>query len=58
MGVTRRQFLSYVASVALVTAKTTQAAPDGFFTLGQRDDHGWFMAPDGAPFFSLGACRT
>ena len=34
MGLTRRQFLSYAAIAATARAKTTQAKPDGFFTLG------------------------
>ncbi len=33
---------------------TTQTAPDGFFTLGQRRDHWWLITPAGDPFFSLG----
>ena len=54
MGLTRRQFLSYAAIAATVRAKTTQAKPDGFFTLGRRDDHWLLITPDGEPFFSLG----
>ncbi len=54
MGLTRRQFLSSAAIAATAKAETTQAKPDGFFTLGQRDDHWWLVTPDGKPFFSLG----
>jgi len=35
-------------------AKTTQASPGGFFTLGRRKDHWWLVTPEGRPFFSLG----
>ena len=34
--------------------KTTQSEPEGFFTLGRRKDHWWFITPEGKPFFSLG----
>ena len=54
MGLTRRQFLGYAAIAATAKAKTTQAKPAGFFTVGQRDDHWWLITPDGEPFFSLG----
>ena len=39
---------------AAATARITQAKPDGFFTLGRRDERWWLMTPDGEPFFSLG----
>ncbi|HUT88201.1 MAG TPA: agarase [Thermoguttaceae bacterium] len=29
-------------------------APAGFFTVGQRNGHWWFVAPEGDPFFSIG----
>lgn len=32
----------------------TQPVPDGAFTLGQRNGHWFFIAPDGQPFFSIG----
>lgn len=35
-------------------AKTTQPAPQGFFTLGRRRNHWWLITPDGKPFFTLG----
>lgn len=59
MHLTRRRFLSYGAIAATISrgfsaAKTTQAEPDGFFTLDQRDDHWWLITPGGKPFFSLG----
>ena len=44
--------LSRVA--AAVAAKTTQAEPDGFFSLGQRKDHWWLITPGGKPFFTMG----
>ncbi|MEM8913567.1 MAG: agarase [Planctomycetota bacterium] len=33
---------------------TTQVEPDGYFTLGQRDNHWWLMTPGGEPFFTMG----
>ena len=51
---TRRRLLSFAAAVATAKARTTQAKPDGYFTLGQRDSHWWLITPDGQPFFSLG----
>ncbi|MEM6777050.1 MAG: agarase [Planctomycetota bacterium] len=33
---------------------TTQVEPDGYFTLGQRDNHWWLMTPGGEPFFTIG----
>ncbi|MEM1226338.1 MAG: agarase [Planctomycetota bacterium] len=33
---------------------TTQVEPDGYFTLGQRNDHWWLMTPGGDPFFTMG----
>lgn len=35
-------------------AKSTQADPEGYFTLGFHDNHWWLITPDGRPFFSLG----
>lgn len=43
-----------VTAARLVEAKTTQTEPNGFFTLGQRDNHWWLITPDGKPFFTLG----
>ena len=59
MRLTRRRFLGYSAIAATAgrgasVAKTTQAEPEGFFTLGRRDDHWWLITPAGRPFFSLG----
>ncbi|MCE2468832.1 MAG: hypothetical protein J4G06_12580, partial [Caldilineaceae bacterium] len=54
MGTTRHQVLGDAAVAGMAQAKTTQAQPDGFFTLGRRDNHWWFATPDGEPFFSLG----
>ena len=34
--------------------RTTQTKPDGFFTLGQRKNHWWLIAPEGKPFFTMG----
>ncbi|MEM8717062.1 MAG: agarase, partial [Cyanobacteria bacterium P01_G01_bin.4] len=42
------------AAHATVQAKTTQSNPEGFFTLGKKDNHWWFITPDGDPFFSIG----
>jgi len=40
---------------ALATqTKTTQIKPEGFFTLGQRENHWWLITPEGRPFFSMG----
>ena len=39
---------------AASAAKTTQARPEGFFTLGQRKDHWWLIDPAGKPFFTMG----
>ena len=59
MRLTRRRFLGYSAIAATAgcgvsVAKTTQAEPEGFFTLGRRDDHWWLITPAGRPFFSIG----
>ena len=40
--------------VEAATTKTTQSEPDGFFTLGRRDDHWWLLTPDREPFFTIG----
>lgn len=63
----RREFLKHTAALGagLSTAslsqyalaapiKTTQPEPDGFFTLGKRQDHWWLITPDGEPFFTMG----
>ena len=50
MEFTRRQFLGYAAIAATAKAKTTQGEPDGFFTLGQLDDHWWLITPEEVPF--------
>ena len=34
--------------------KTTQPEADGFFALGERNDHWWLITPDGEPFFTMG----
>ena len=54
MEATRRQVPGDAAVAGMAKAKTTQAQPDGFFTLGRRDNHWWFVTPDGEAFFSLG----
>ena len=54
MEANRRQVLGDAAVAGMVKAKTTQAQPDGFFTLGQRDNHWWLVTPNGESFFSLG----
>ncbi len=33
---------------------TTQIEPEGFFTLGQRNDHWRLITPEGKPFFTMG----
>jgi hypothetical protein len=33
---------------------TTQAEPDGFYRLGQKDGRTWLVTPEGKPFFSIG----
>ncbi|MDE0104708.1 MAG: hypothetical protein OXN89_20225 [Bryobacterales bacterium] len=58
MLLTRRSLLA--GALALpeshrpLAAQTTQAAPEGFFTLGQRTGRWWLITPAGDPFFSLG----
>jgi hypothetical protein len=44
--------LSQIAQAA--PTKTTQAEPDGFFTVGQRDGHWWLITPEGKSFFTIG----
>ena len=34
------------ASAAVEAAATTQSEPEGFFTLGERDGHGWLITPN------------
>ncbi|MGK0239130.1 MAG: hypothetical protein ACI92G_002600, partial [Candidatus Pelagisphaera sp.] len=47
--------LSPLSRLAAADAvKTTQLETDGFFTLGQKDDHWWLIDPEGNPFFTLG----
>ncbi|MEM8484636.1 MAG: agarase [Bacteroidota bacterium] len=65
--VRRRQFLQsgltltagltlapFSLQAAAEKIKTTQIAPAGFFTLGQRNDHWWLITPDDRPFFTMG----
>lgn len=40
--------------VEAAAVKTTQPEPDGFFTLGRRNQHWWLITPDGTPFFTIG----
>ncbi len=54
MGANRHQVSGGAAVAGTVRTQTTQAQPDGFFTLGRRDDHWWLVTSDGKPFFSLG----
>ena len=60
MPFTRRRFLASAAALGAgatrraAGARTTQADPEGFFSLDQRDGHWWFVTPEGTPFFSLG----
>lgn len=42
------------SAAAAEPAKTTQTAPDGFFTLAKTDGRWFFLTPDRKPFFSLG----
>lgn len=44
--------LSQFAQAAPST--TTQPEPEGYFTLGKRNDHWWLITPDGKPFFTMG----
>lgn len=46
--------LRLVSQEASLTRATTQLEPEGFFTLGQRQGHWWFVDPRGKPFFSVG----
>ena len=58
----RRDFLlSTAASLPLIAAgeqslraETTQTQPDGFFTLGKRDQRWWLLTPYRDRFFSMG----
>ncbi len=58
----RRTFIAAaVAGSCLATRErlapaggTTQPEPDGFFTLGERKGHWFFIDPAGRPFFSVG----
>ena len=54
METTRGQVPGAAAVAGMAQAQTTQAQPDGFFTLGWRDSHWWLITPEGEPFFSLG----
>ncbi len=60
MAVTRRQFLNSASALCASAGRggsavrTTQVEAEGFFTLGRRSDHWWFITPDEVPFFSLG----
>jgi hypothetical protein len=61
-GLDRRHFLASAMALGSSAAawpfaaasKTTQLEPEGFFTLGQRKGHWWFLTPEARPFFSLG----
>ncbi len=46
--------LRLVSQETASTRATTQLEPEGFFTLGQWQDHWWFVDPRGKPFFSIG----
>lgn len=58
----RREFLVATAASLPVAvaggesmrAETTQVQPDGFFTLGTRDQRWWLLTPEGKRFFSMG----
>jgi hypothetical protein len=55
----RRRFLAQSAAFAASLAAPGAARAAGpasakFFTVGQRHGRWWFLAPDGAPMFSLG----
>ena len=63
----RREFLKHAAGLGTGLAvasraqrvqarqiRTTQTAPEGFFTLGKRDNHWWLITPEGKPFFTIG----
>jgi len=50
-GLTSLPFLRYVN--AAVT-NTTQAEPNGFYSLGQQKGHWWLITPEGSPFFTVG----
>lgn len=34
--------------------ETTQAEPEGYFTLGRKKNHWWLITPEGKPFFTIG----
>lgn len=38
----------------IAPARTTQLEPEGFFTLGQRQNRWWLITPEGDPFFTIG----
>jgi hypothetical protein len=38
----------------IFSSATNKFEPDGFFTLGQRQEHWWLITPEGKPFFSIG----
>ncbi len=63
----RREFLKHAAGLGTGLAvasrahraharqiRTTQPEPEGFFTLGKRNDHWWLITPEGKPFFTIG----
>lgn len=55
----RRRFLATLATAvtaAVALPRVARAAAVGgrFFRLGERGGRRWFLAPDGAPFFSIG----
>jgi len=48
----RRDVLAGAAALGLAGAKSPAAA--GFFQVGERAGHWWFISPQGEPFFSIG----
>ncbi len=51
VGLSAASFSQYALAAPI---ETTQPEPDGFFTLGKRNDHWWLISPDGKPFFTMG----
>jgi hypothetical protein len=47
-------FLTTIVAESFAQSKTTQLNTDGFFTLGEVNNHWWFITPTGEPFFSIG----
>lgn len=46
--------VSAAPSVGSETGTDADPAPTGFFTVGQRNGHWWFVTPEGSPLFSIG----